>query len=181
MYDSVRYANSRLAHTYVLLEGQLCLVQECFSAEGEIMVSLLSLKEGGNSITTTLNSLDLKPPTIGWVNNYEDGINTSYIVRVPKRRDWRQGLRENNLKSLFGSSTIVWRNIAKSIKGIYPSTNEALKVSKTLEIPIGISNHWAINPKSKLLYKSFGEVGSLDDEQVTLNKDRQYLMEVLPC
>lgn len=92
--------------------------------------------------------LDLTPVPLGNVNTPHGVV---YASRVPKRRDWRQGLRENNLTVYgvvgFGDRlSLRGQAVTNTIMGIYPSFKESVeKVVCDEVVAVAFSRHFSVS------------------------------------
>lgn len=137
-----------------------------------------------------LEELDLNSPPLGMVNTYRGPI---YLARVPKRDDWRQGLRKANVTKLWGQRVEVdSKLIYKCIRGQYPEIVSAIADSQIEGLRIAFHRHWALevlDNRVYLYYKWYGKAGSmrLDCKDVRLQNTpafqfkqlKEALMEVL--
>lgn len=167
MYKSdYAYAASRLVGTIVMYRSSPVEVINIDFDDGDTeVVSLIT----GNKITTHLDKLNLSPIRLGYVEI--NGI-VRYLARVPKREDWRQGIRSNNLNFRVENDSIV-----KCIKGDYKSFN-----SQVGKKSFCWCRDWAITLGS-LFYKGI-KVGSYNpnkDAQPILDKGFEFLSGDLEC
>lgn len=90
LYDSTDYAQSRLMDTVVRVNGNPVIVVGIADlAHIEVQTLIKSRRK-----TVTMQDLDLEPVELGYVNYNGCAI---YASRKPKRQDWRQGLRYENM------------------------------------------------------------------------------------
>lgn len=83
------YANTRLAGTYCLKDGKPTRV-EMVMHDGNVMCQRLD----GEEFVCNLDDLQVKGIKLGYINTPATAM---FLARVPKRRDWRQGLRAANV------------------------------------------------------------------------------------
>lgn len=168
------YANSRLIDTIVRLESEPIHVNQV-RRDGK--VEYYTLADRGEIKTCDLEDLNLKPVPLGYCNY---GKMATYLTRMPMRRDWRQGLRRENMTSISGmnSNKIPIHQLHHCIVGDFPTLAGALgalgKVSS-----IAWHRHWAVNTDNQVTYKGGVVVGSVKDGVVVLNESHQYLKEAL--
>jgi hypothetical protein len=155
--EDLEYARQRLVGTIVRHAGFAVRIIKIYSKEE---VSIVRLATGVASMVP-LNKLNIKSPPLGYVNT-DHG--PQYLVRKPKRDDWRQGLRNNNLAIINGRVPIDYlpdRGIARTIRGFYPSFKECMDTMQLHDKHNGLAfhRHWAITP-NYLQYKgkTVGEV-----------------------
>lgn len=97
--DDYQYAATRLIGTIVKYGGEPVEVVDFENGT-------VSIKNLVSDMCTEvdLSSLDLTPVKLGYVDI--DG-RIVYVARVPKREDWRQGLRNNNINLNLEKEWIV--------------------------------------------------------------------------
>ncbi len=113
MYDEISYAQTRLQGTIVRLGKRPVSVIE-ISSTGLTAISYL---EDNKTDSCKLNDLNIDPVPLGYVNTNK---NSFYAVRMPMRNDWKQGLREINLRSSEGMkilNAVNWKMVARTIEG----------------------------------------------------------------
>lgn len=159
------YASTRLDHTFVLHEGKLVYIQH---VEGNGNAFLCDVD--GNEFVVPVTDLDVSPPQLGYVN-YNGSI--YYVIRKPMRRDWRQGMRENNLvEMLYGEDIPIW-SLQPTISNDYPTVEEVLESGCG-----AFSRDWAI--KNDRLYYRTNRVGSIGKGKgIKLMEKFRHLIESL--
>ena len=124
-----------------------------------------------------LDELDLSSPELGMVNTMRGPV---YLARIPKRDDWRQGLRRANVGKLWGQRVEVdSKLIYKCIRGKYPEILSAINDSEMEGLRIAFHRHWALEVVGKrveLYYKWYGKAGSmrLDCKDVRLKNNEAF-------
>lgn len=97
MYDDAQYANSRLTGTYVRTDdNRPVMVHEC-AGEGEAMEVRISFVDNPKDRRQWVlaKKLNYRSMPLGYMNM--DNNKAFYLSRIPRRDDWRQGLRDNQL------------------------------------------------------------------------------------
>lgn len=90
-YKDISYARDKLVETLVRYKGEPVIVGN-IDARGQALVyPIVGVRDGLN---VDYKELELEPVPLGNVN-FAGGV--AYASRISKRRDWRQGLRANNL------------------------------------------------------------------------------------
>lgn len=167
------YAESRLADSIVRLRktGDPVLVQHIDAVDGSTQVMVLKNK---STIHVPLDDLNPKPVPLGWCNT-RDGA--SYLARIPKRRDWRQGLRA---ETCFSSRNIFRRipyaDIAKCICGEYPKFQEVLAAKEGKVV--AWSRKWATDCVN-VYFGNLGTVGRIENGVPVLTEGFLFLKESL--
>lgn len=183
MYDTAEYANSRLMDTIVRHNGEPIRVHDCFNiSRGNIGVNFHYVHDSRNNDCPLVN-LDLTPVPLGmsWSSR-----GMAYLARIPKRSDYRQGLRNSNFKSLtrIDHRHVSDRELVKTIKGRYVPFDTALdEVMNTPDMSIAFNRHFALvndrHWRVTLEYKWHGIVGTVVEGLVTLDEPFQHLQETL--
>lgn len=168
------YAESRLTDSIVRIAatGEPIHVQTVNTNNG--LVEAIRLKDN-DLICVSLDDLNLKPVPLGWCN-MRNGA--TYLARIPKRQDWRQGIRAQTCySSCVKIQNIPRADMARCIRGEYPSFNSLIPHSWNKVV--AWSRKWASDGTS-LLYGNLGIVGELDaDRKPVLHEGFTYLKESL--
>ena len=171
--DDWEYANSRLAGTIVRLDDQPVFVHHI----GHGMLAEVSkLDDIYNSYVTDGKQLNLVPVPLGMCNY---GGMLSYLSRIPMRRDWKQGLRRENFTSTgIAHAAIPPEELAKVIRGEYPSYEQTLVLIEGGLDGVAWSRHWGVLKGGFLRYK-WDVVGKLMGGRFVLDDDYKHLYEAL--
>lgn len=176
MYDEVEYAKTRLVDTVVRLNtGIPVRVMSMWEEDGESMCECFDLVEGV-AVVVDMSELDITPVPLGYCNN---GPNAQYLMRMPMRRDWKQGLRQNNLTTPSGRPIeIPWEVVAKTIINDYPTLDAAKK--RLFDKPlnpflnpgnvkrVAFSRNFSIDKSFNLEYKGTLNVGDIKNDNYKL-------------
>lgn len=175
MYDGdFEYANSRLSES-VVRYNDVPIMVHAINNDGRVEGSSLV---DGHGINCNLDELDLVPVQLGYVNY--DG-RAHYVMRKPVRRDWRQGLRHNNMVSdTVPVPALPWACVAKTINNEYPTFEQARLMLKGKRGVTSIAwcRDFAIVKGWKVIHCG-DTVGSIVNEKVVLDEAFQYLKEAL--
>lgn len=122
--DNIEYAVRRLKETVVQHNGEAIFI-EGIDDDGEVAYS----KEDGSIGTTTLDKLNPEPVPLGYVKL--DDVWT-WLCRIPKRNDWRQGHHTNNIACYQNVERYRHKNIRVGhfnflLKGVYDNYHDCLK------------------------------------------------------
>lgn len=169
------YANSRLNGT-IVRRGDNPVVVTGIGRDGTVHYETVITRR---ERTCNLKELDVSSPELGMVNG-RDGL--LYLSRCPKRDDWRQGLRRNNIAILWGKHLAIDnRLIYRAIRGRYPSFEGAIEQSMEEGISVAFHRHWAVKYSDRtkrinLLYKWYDVAGSVDIEgrDLELNDNERF-------
>lgn len=154
------YASSRLCGTIVRHKGNPVMV-ESISYTGHATVSTVVTHK---QYETHLDELDVSCPEMGMLNTLG---RLKYVVRMPMRRDWKQGVRRNNVKDILHGTRLTDKEIYRVIRGNYPSYAEAICKTMEEDYPVAFHRHWAVSldgDRLKLLYKWYGTAGYADED-----------------
>lgn len=177
MYDKdYEYAHSRLVNT-IVRNGKHPVLVKAVRGDGSVITETIITERRREC---ALEDLDLSSPPLGYINTPR-GV--QYIARKPMRRDWRQGLRSNNMVVLGGRrSEVTPRMIYAAIRGVYPTLAEAMERSMIDGISVAFSREWAVlfdyDEKAMYLrYKWHGVAGVIDtdSQEVRLRDGDAYL------
>ena len=158
MYRNKEYAAARLIGTIVRTTEGIPI-----HIDGIIEDAVRYRKiQNGEEAACLLKDLDINPVPLGYV---KVGRGYQYASRLPKRDDWRQGLRNNTLVLRGGGhpGDVNWADLHSCIVGNYPELpkcgpNDAFSREFRLVDDVGI---W---------YKDLYEVGTvLSKKEMTFN------------
>lgn len=182
-YDIPNYAESRLNGTVVMdtKAGKPVLVK---GIDDDWQCTVMSIT-GGDDYEVEYAHLDVTPVKLGYVNIDSRPYDALYLVRMPKRNDWRQGLRRENMIVLsknLDSGRVPFKYLSNCILGEYP-TFEAVVECFVKNAGKFISMAWCrdfcLYTGGKVLYRTI-HVGDYSvDSGVVLLDEYTYLQEVL--
>ena len=169
-YDTADYAEGRLAGTIIKLDGKAVKLSHCF---GDMMALVVDISTGQDK-EVKLDDLDLSPIQLGYVNR---GGEAYYLKRLPKREDWRQGLRCNNVSH----HQMLGMGVVQLLSGDYPTFEEAHeRVTAYEQNSVAFSRVFAVEMYGYLRYKGRDCVGKVGkDAKITLHPTFLYLTEAL--
>lgn len=184
--NDYRYAGSRLRDSIVSHNGLPVYVM---SVDNDGLCRLYNTEVYGERDYgyVPLDELDLTPINLGYVNAdlYGFGEKRAYFIqRTPKRRDWRQGLRETSLiidgeGSRAGVAKLL-SCLTQTMKGDYPSIDDACSMLDKGSPIVAFSRKFAISSDGALMYKRH-KVGTLNKltKEVLLLDNFFFLKEFL--
>lgn len=177
-YD-VQYANDRLSGTIVSYEDEPYYVNRV-EANGMADVLKLNHYRGEQREKLPLRELDLTPVKLGYMNLYQS---SHYLKRSPIRQ-YKQGLRKNNMSRLAGVPPfeLVSVELYKTIKGTFPSIDECLDdIENDEAMGKAFSREFSFQkaPKSIHLYYKGNKVGDLKKDRPQLYSKYMNLHEKL--
>lgn len=168
------YADSRLSGSIVRVAktGEPIYIESVDVVSGTAAGKLLRTSE---AMSIHVGELNLKPVPLGWCNQARGA---TYLSRIPKRQDWKQGIRA---QSCFSSVTqfgrITHKDLAECILGVYPTLGKLL--GERWPRLTAWSRKWASD--GILLYHGIvGEVGTMSvDKGPALREKFSFLRESL--
>lgn len=189
-YDTADYAATRLIETIILYKGRPVKVTNCLQQAAKKIWIVATDIENGAIVQDYLDNFDMNPPLLGYVNTEKQ---CTYMTRMPMRKDWKQGLRKNNLVSYSGyAPDIAMKFIAKTIMGVFPSVGEACaRINKFNAAGNGykggqaFDRNFAIDQFGRVWYKNIFQIGVVDMKTSGIKVDpayewtREALMEVV--
>lgn len=179
--DDYGYAATRIQGTIVKYKGKPVTVTNVIGGEGsDGPVALIRGLKAKEEKAVKLFDLDICPSKMGYVNF--DSV-ASYICRQPLRRDYKQGMRTQQLVSQFGYRIQDIPNHAyyEILVNEYPSFSDCVRTVSTEGGGDSAAWHydWALDHEDNLLYK-FGEVvGKLTGGSLVLDDTHGHLSEQL--
>jgi hypothetical protein len=169
MYDDAEYARSRLLTTYVRYKQTVVKVLDI----NEDMTCDVQNLKTGRMMRTSVEKLNLKSMPLGYVNFNR---NCGYLSRIPKRHDWRQGIRAANVSS----RELINKGLVNTVYNIYPNFYAALEEVSTGRCnTLAFSREFCINREFSIFYKTMGLVGKVVDKKPVLHKNFFFLDEAL--
>jgi len=176
--DNIEYARMRLANTYVEYHNKLVHIDDIVVGEGGNLYA--STSKGETLIK--LKELDISSPTLGYVN---DNNYSYYITRKPIRRDWRQGIRPQNLVLFFGGQEHqptheLIKKLVQPINDKYKTFKESLSKVKRGGGSCAFSREFCVKDDGSMWYKERYSVGYVDkDGKPKLHDKYLWLEEAL--
>lgn len=197
-YQDAYYADTRIRETVLMYKGSPVEVKSHVLNDRDLTKALDHhpsegpLEKNGVLVRNILNGdckiisvheIDPNIPELGYVNFNGQAC---YVVRVPKRRCWRQGIRYTNLQSLSGIPVhrIPFSAIGKMMIHEYPSFEDCLRnIKKAPQKRSKLSSiawhlDWAMDTSGRVYHQS-DEVGTLIEGRVSLHPEYTYLQEAL--
>lgn len=185
-YDTPDYAASRLVGTVVMYKDCPVHVENIRSSG----LACVQDVRTGYDFEVDMSELDTTPVQLGYVNV---GKSCVYVCRSPKRQDWKQGMRYENISAVSNMSKvpfnrITYKDISNTILNKFPklptcyknvSTGKYNKQAFCRDFCLSFVVDDTGIPQVHLEYGGFGVVGSYDGERFSLNEKYQYLKERL--
>ena len=184
-YEEADYANNRLRETVVRLkDGTPIQIIVILNSDTVNYIDLLNRKEG----ICKLSDLNIDPVPLGYCNTQSK---CTYLVRMPMRQDWKQGLRFNSLRDINGRKVdFNYYTIAHTIMGKFPSLSECIdKFSNTSKNPfntdqrniksIAFNRDFCIKDGELLEYKGVYVVGTISKNGYKLKERFDWVEDCL--
>lgn len=183
-YKNENYANQRLVKTIVRYEQKAVIVEGIVNG-----MALISYLSNGKKDNVRYETLDLDPVPLGFINS---GGSVSYACRRPMRRDWRQGLRKDNLlvfhpdwDGVLNANDLVnladpdhierfdgliferampnYKDLARTIENKYTLFDDVRKNISNQNIFSGAYHrYFALTSKNLILHKGKYSIGKID-------------------
>ena len=128
-YDNLEYAKGRLIGTVVRVGGKAVHI-DGLTKTTVVYTDFIEGKPGVGKVS----DMDITPVPLGYCNtNCLGWDTTTYLVRYPVRKDWRQGLRHATLKTICNrdkmtSDMIPWADVFRTINGEFPKFEEVINL-----------------------------------------------------
>lgn len=164
-YDTAEYAHTRLSETIIRLGDIPVYVLNTVQDGANIIVNYNDIMDDGPPKSAPLDQFNLDPVPLGYVNFKG---RTSYLSRMPMRKDWRQGMRISNIADLGGLNphSMPYKVIGQTIIGKYPTFERCIQALNRKVKPvssIAFSRDFAIHlEEGKLEYKGVLKVGNVN-------------------
>jgi hypothetical protein len=172
MYDNPNYAATRLNNTIVMLKRKPVLVL-CVDMHLRALVTY-DVKNHTRAFLVSCKELNVTNLELGFLNK---GKHCQYMARRTLRRDWRQGLRPNNVHSTQGETAMS--DIVAVLKHRYPSFKVAVgKVEQGKVVSCAWCPDFAII-KGGLVKWRYEVVGKYDKGGITLGNKYKFLTSQL--
>ena len=173
-YDDYQYAVERLCGTFIKTKKG-AFIKVCDSYSDKRFVVQFS---NGATDVLKLVDLDLTPVPLGYVNHNESSV---FVCRAPLRRDWRQGLRSNNLVQygqeyqeelpLHRSENIFV--VEHAVQNKYPHYSECVDAIEETNSSKAFCRYVTIDENGRLVYKGRHHIGEVHDTK-RLNLFQQF-------
>jgi hypothetical protein len=178
MYTDDRdYTAMRLVNTVVrdMMAVELVTILDIQRGGAGFIATVSSFDEEKGNYITPLEYLDLSSPPLGNINYRQE---TYYISRMPKRNDWRQGLRRENLVATYrgtmGDYGFPSLNVLKA-----PVYDKYWSYKKCLGKNRAFSKAFSVDKEGKIWYKCREVVGKDADGVPVLDEKFAWLEEAL--
>lgn len=169
--DDVRYALNRLVGTMVRYREELVSVTNVlFNGNDKPLQVYSEGVRSGQQYNAEIGEYDLTPVPLGFINLVRRK-NVNFLSRIPIREDWRQGLRQNNARTLWGLN--VWDDeaIARTVENDFP-TIEQLRGDLKGEEQLGAWHRdFALDGQNNIYYRTEGKIGQF------IGDSREYLLD----
>lgn len=173
-YQNINYARDRLVGTIVRVGGKAVTVMDFI----DHAVSYKELISGKNA-SIDADLMDITPVPLGYVNSA--GF-ANYIMRIPKRQDWKQGLRQATMySSAVHPEEITLPDLGRTIEGLFPNLFSVMKTIRKGEVSsMAFHREWAVMKNNRVLYKGNYDVGTIDEmNNINLTGNFDWLSESL--
>lgn len=123
--------------------------------------------------------LDITPQKLGYVN-HSMGF-AQYICRKPMRRDWKQGLRDNNAATPKNNrSNFETSAIAKALLNEYPNLEECYAFCDEGGDSMAFSKNFCLDRDKRVMYKGWVAIGSVTKAmKIEIEKGKEWIEQAL--
>jgi len=180
--DNLQYVSGRLHGTAIrhVRDGLVFVGNVGYGRDG-LMVSYCDLAQRTSYKKDKLERFNLISPPLGYSN--VDG-EAFYISRIPKRNDWRQGIRKENLVTLRQGQPrqYCFDNLVPvliPIEGRYPKYSEVMERIEDIYTSCAFSKRFSLDDQARLWYKGSMKVGTGGGGTPNLHEQYVYLTEAL--
>lgn len=182
------YVEGRLRQTVVRLNtGAPVFVESVgtdMTVRGEKLLlyyRYISISKFSDIANKRIEEFDLTSPPLGYTN-YEG--KSYFLSRYPMRRDWRQGLRRDNLAESAEGRTrpYTFSSLSPLVIPIlknYPSYRETIERVEDIYTSCAFTRNFALDDRGKLWYKGREWVGKDKEGVPKLSEDFFWLEELL--
>ena len=181
MFKDVGWVSTRIMGAWVVNKetGRLVRVVDRLGA-----TMFFCVDENNDEFRLTLKKLDLVPPPLGMIDFSTGG---GYVTRLPKRNDWRQGIRRSNLRFTRLGETDGGRDVEfipslnQAIQNQYLSVQDAVTLVQDKFQVRAISREFSLDDRGRLIYKNNLNVGGINKEEngFNLHPKFHFLQEAL--
>ncbi len=163
MYGNLEYARQKLLNTVIKWGDKAVYVIEVNGSDQNIIVVSRTLS--GRQVEAPIEQYTLRGFKLGYINSDEGAF---YLVRVPMRSDWRQGLRERNCFFTTGGpqSNPSRERLMRALEATYPSFTDALSKVRNEGGSVAFSPSFCLSRRGKqvrLYYKGYKKIGTILD------------------
>lgn len=189
--NDAKYAASRITNTYLPLKknNDLVYIANIIYPKSNLLSESVIIgyqRDGERESKFKIEDFKFSVGKLGYVNSKYEGA--SYLVRMPLRRDYKQGLRSNQLglQRNTGVSNVSADWLSTNIDKVssclaekYESLNKVIELLEEVDHDIAFSKNFAISEKYNLLYKGL-TVGKLTkDDKLKLDFNFNFLEQEL--
>jgi hypothetical protein len=189
--NDAKYAASRIVNTYLPLKenNELVYIANLICAKDNSLDKSTIIgydRKGRMEVNLSINDFKFSVGKLGYVNSEYEGA--SYLVRIPLRRDYKQGLRANQLglqrNTSLSSISSDWltdnsAKISDCLAGKYNTVDNIIELVEEVDHDIAFSKNFAISEKYNLLYKGFTVGKVTKDDKLKLDFKFNFLEQEL--
>lgn len=164
-YENANYANKRLVGTIVTVKNKAAQILE-YGLKNITYTELLT----NEPKIAPIKDMDITPVKLGYINMPRGFI--SYVMRTPKREDWKQGLRPSTMRLVLPKGFALYPEeipndvLAKTIEGVFPKFKEAVKtIYQDRVFSIAFNRNFGIQKDKSILYKGEHKIGEILNEK----------------
>jgi hypothetical protein len=170
--EDYRYAYTRVSDTFVYdtEKQELALVVGAENRYQNLVVRYCNK----DCEEAAWDRFSFTPPQLGMINLDQSAF---FVERVPKRRDWRQGLRSSQFRTFPSYSHnwlySSWKYVNQTLKEGFSSLETAIEELEEFASVRAISRYFSIDDSFRLKYRGTILVGQITDDN-TISLDQNY-------
>lgn len=179
--QDIHYASDRLIGTFVRVRENNSLFEVSNIGIKDDSLVLFGYNKHGEKLEKSVSELNLASPPLGYFFDTQN-YTAKYAFRVPRRRDWRQGIRPSSIYytikgtiQRFNSNMYL---LEQPIQNTYFSFKECLESIKTYS-SVPISKDYSIDYQYNIWYKGMKSIGLYSSEKIILYRKFFYHIEAL--
>lgn len=184
-YDYPEYAGTRLIGTCVLLNNQVVYVENL----DDNGVAYLRDIKADTTLQSNFKDLSVNSLKLGFINKNKTCY---YVARKPKRNDWKQGVRYENIEVYDGVASIPrvisYKDLVQCLSNTYPrlvtcfvnvSTGKRIKQAFSRDFCLSFCSEDRGERCVLVEYSFLGVIGSYNGKSFKLDEQFKYLKERL--
>lgn len=181
--DDVSYALNRLMKTIIRYKDKAVMVTNVTFVSGDkplLIQAYYIVEENGDEVNDYITKFDLTPVPLGFIN-FPEKKQATYLSRIPIREDWRQGLRQQNSRTMWGEAWWGNEQIANTVENKFPTLLNARKNCKGDKQTCAWTRDFAVDGAGHIYYRCEGVVGEFIDDanNYVLNAEYGWVEESL--
>jgi hypothetical protein len=173
-----KYGYSRVADTFLYHKERKELLKVLEPAEN--FTKLVMSAVDNDTLVCNWDEFSFAPPKLGLINTLESSF---YVEKIPKRNDWRQGLRSTQFQVTSADRSVrnwlydQWKWVNRALKDPFPSLPEAIWQLEEYAETRAISRYFSVTRDFELRYRNRLTVGVITDNDALLLNTNFFWLE----